>query len=574
MIQKKHLIILVIIINGAWARHNNNVRFDSLAGKSFEYLQMKFENSIYDNNKSKIYSAAWLQKAKAEKGNYHQLALAYRAFAINADKSTRLFYADSMISNAKRTTSNELLASSYMAKGIIHYNRNEHMAALDNYLIADSYITQVNIPHLNYQIKYGIALIKYYLGFYDEAISLLHECVVFYREENDRAYLNSQHALALCYTRIGKYQLASQTNLLAIEEGRQFEDTAMEGYFIHSEGINQCHIGNYTTAIQKLNAALPKMASSKDHANEAVAYFYIGQSYWSLRQYENAVTYFKKVDNIFQKEKYMLPELRKGYEYLIDYHKLKNDTKSQLFYIDQLLKVDSLLAQDYKYLLKKIVKEYDTKELLAAKKAIENTILFTRITAGMIVLAMSMAIILLIRRNKRNVKLFEELMKRDTSNYIVPSDVVFKETEVQNRETIENNSNGMQTKPEISKDIEAAIVKRLEKFELNKKYLEKDMTLARMATILHTNSKYVTKVIAKHRGKGTIEYITELKLDYIVEMLKTSSRFRNYTNAALAEEAGFRTTQHFTRAFKRHTGITPNYFSNKLKKAIAADNPQ
>lgn len=100
------------------------------------------------------------------------------------------------------------------------------------------------------------------------------------------------------------------------------------------------------------------------------------------------------------------------------------------------------------------------------------------------------------------------------------------------------------------------------------------MNLSKMATLLQTNSKYVTKIVAKHRGKGTIEYITGLKLDYIVEMLKTDSKYRNYTNTALAEEAGFRTTQNFTRAFKKHTGITPTYFSYKLKKSTTTDNEQ
>lgn len=573
MIQKRYVVILLLIAHFAFPQSNNNSRLDTLADKSFDYLHSRFGNNIYNTAKSKIYVTALLQKAKAEKGNFTHLALAYKACIINADKSFRLFYADSMISNAKKANSDELIGSSYLTKGIIHYNRMEHMKALDNYLIADGYISRINNPALVHKTKYEIAKIKHYLGFYHEAIALLGECVTFFKQENDRAYLNSLHVLGMCYTKIGKYDLATEINNLGIKEGRLFEDIGIEFYFNHSEGINQSFKGNYAGAIKMLDAALPNIINLKDHANESVAYFYIGKSNWALKRYDSAIGYFKKVDQIFQKEKYILPDLRRGYEYLIDYYKQRNDTQSQLFYINQLLKVDKILTHDYKYLLKKIVKEYDTKELLTEKKAIENTMLFTRIIACMIVLVMSMVIIHLIRRNKRNVKLFEELMKRDTSNHPIPSDTIFEETGIQNLETIENNSNGKQTAPDISKDIEDAIVKKLEKFELTKKYLEKDMNLSKMATILHTNSKYVTKVIAKHRGKGTIEYITELKLDYIVEMLKTDSRYRNYTNMALADEAGFRTTQNFTRAFKRHTGITPTYFSYKLKKSIATDNP-
>src|SRR6218665_94326 len=351
----------------------------------------------------------------------------------------------------------------------------------------------------------------------------------------------------------------------------------MELYFKQSEGINQYFLRNYAASSKLLTDTLPDIIQAKDYANEALSCFYIGKSNWSLKQYDKAVSYFKKMDRIFQKENFILPDLRRGYEYLINYYKQKEDTKLQLFYIDQLLKVDKILDQDYKYLIKKMVKEYDTKELLNAKNSIENKMVFTRITACIIVMLMGIVILYLVRKNKLNQKLFEELMNRNTTlpeetEHEIPKiDTSASELDKQIPES-EKSDNNKLTGPDISHEIEAAILKKLEKFELTKKYLEKDMNLSKMATILHTNSKYVTKVIAKHRGKGTIEYITELKLDYIVEMLKTDSKYRNYTNKALGEEAGFRTTQNFTRAFKSYTGITPTYFSSKLKRSATTEN--
>ena len=95
-----------------------------------------------------------------------------------------------------------------------------------------------------------------------------------------------------------------------------------------------------------------------------------------------------------------------------------------------------------------------------------------------------------------------------------------------------------------------------------------------MATLLNTNTKYVTKIIAKHRDKGTIDYITDLKIDYIIELLKTESKYRNYTNKALGEEAGFGSTQNFTKSFKERNGISPTYFIYKLKKSATDNNNQ
>ena len=556
MIQNKYLLIaLLLFAHCAAAQMTNGNIPDSLSNKNFDYLSQASISNSRDSVKSKIYVKTWLLKAKWEKNPY-QLALAYKALIHKSNKKFRLSYADSMVTVSKRTNDIELIGSAYMTKGIVHYDRKEQIKALDNYLIADKYISQTNNQYLIYKVKYGIAQTKYYLGFYDEAISLFRECIDYFKEENDRAYLNSIHSLGLCYNRIGNYEWCTITNQMGIDEGRRLENLEMEPYFIHSEGVNQYGKHKYNEAVKKLTTALPNIINSKDFANESVAYFYMGKSYWSLNQQEKAIVYFKKVDAAFEKEKYIRPDLREGYERLIDFYKRKSDTNSQLFYINQLLKVDHILAQNYKYLLRKIVKEYDTKELLKSKRDIENAMTFRTIIGFSIIILMAFAIVYLLYRHFKNKRLFEELMNRDTTKQVVPK------------------NNNKQTTQEISQVIEVGIVKNLGKFELDKKYLQKDMNLVKMAILLNTNTKYVTKIIAKHRGKGTIEYITDLKTDYIIELLKKESKYRNYTNKALGEEAGFGSTQNFTRAFNVRTGITPTYFIYKLKKSIAAGNSQ
>ena len=579
MIQKKYLLIILLFCSHfVDAQKTNGKLPDSLSNKSFDYLSQAVIINGKDSIKSRSYAQTWLLKAKFEK-DYKQMYLAYKTAMYQADKKEHLLYADSMLVSAKHASDNVLIGSAYMTKATVYYGRKEHKKALDNFIIADEYISKTNDLYSIYKVKYGIAQTKYYLGFYDEAISLFRECIDYFKEENDRAYLNSLHCLGLCYNRIGNYEWCTITNQMGIDEGRKLENSEMEPYFIHSEGVNQCSEGKYNEAIKKLTTTLPDIINYKDFANESVAYFYIGKSYWSLKQQEKAIAYFKKVDAIFEKEKYIRPDLREGYEKLIDYYKRKNDTKSQLFYINQLLKVDHILGQNYNYLLRKIVKEYDTKELLKSKHDIENAMTFRTVIGFSIIFLMALAIIYLIYRHFKNKRLFKELMKRDTTNPIIlersNKEIVFEKIAKHN--TINNivpENNNKQASQEISPDIEIGILKNLRKFELDKKYLQKDMTLVKMASLLNTNTKYVTRVIAKHRDKGTIEYITDLKIDFIIEILKKESKYRNYTNKALGEEAGFGSTQNFTKAFKARTRISPTYFIYQLKKSIAAGNPQ
>jgi YesN/AraC family two-component response regulator len=116
----------------------------------------------------------------------------------------------------------------------------------------------------------------------------------------------------------------------------------------------------------------------------------------------------------------------------------------------------------------------------------------------------------------------------------------------------------------ISADLAEEILQNLKKFEANKKYLEKDMNLTKLATFLNTNTKYASLIIAHHRGKKTTTYINDLKIDYIVEQLMNNRKFRKYTNKALAEEAGFGSTQIFTQCFKNKIGMSPTSFIQQL----------
>lgn len=236
MTKKYLLIIWVCLYYNAYAQQNNFVIPDSLSMKDYEYFSNNIGYEEKDSIKERLYAQSWLAKAKREK-NFGQMTQSYKALIYTSDNKLQLKYADSMLTAAKRTTDIELIGSGYMTKGIVQYDRKEHMNALDSYLKADEYISKTNNHYLIYKVKYVIAQVKYYLGFYDEATTLFQECVNYFKGKNDRAYLNSLHSLGLCYNRIGKYKLCSQINQTGISEGVRLKNLEMQSYFIHSEGV-------------------------------------------------------------------------------------------------------------------------------------------------------------------------------------------------------------------------------------------------------------------------------------------------------------------------------------------------
>lgn len=552
---RKYLFLLSLCLGDQICAQEIHFKIpDTLRNKDYDYLFDRIEESENDSIKQSLYLKTFLVKSKIEK-NLEEVVNGYKNYLHHSPENLKLTYADSMIYTAKKSKSNALIGSAYLSKGILYYSRKQLNYALDNYLIANNYISKTNDQYLIYKAKYNIANIKYFLGYYDEAISLFKECITYFKENNDRGYLNSLHSLGLCYNRIGNYALCSQTNEKGLLEGKRLGNDEIKEYFIHSEGVNQYFLRKYTSAINKINYSLPVIQKKKDFGNEAVGYFYIGKSYWDLKNFQKAVLYFKKVDAIFDDKGYIRPDLRNNYELLISYFKTKGNAEEQLYYIEKLLKVDSVLTSKYKYVSKKIHKDYDTKELLVQKKSVEKLLAKKELDALIhkgIIVFLILFVLVLTYQHYRNRKLyrrrFNELMKKEETS-----------TKVESKNTIY----GIE---DINPDTVVIILKKLEKFEKGKLFLEKDLTEIKLAISLDTNIKYLSKIIAHYRGKKFVTYINDLKIDYLINQLKENKTMHRYGNKALSDEAGFSSTERFAKAFFSRTGMPATFFMEELRK--------
>lgn len=517
-----------------------------LSKSDYEFLLRK----VNENEKNLKFKKAWLLKAKNEE-NHTELIKAYRQLMINEPIKIKKMYADSIITVALKTKNLNTIGNAYLNKGIVFYENKELVQALNFYIKAESYLEKSQNQYDSSKAKYAIAQTKFYLGFYDEAIIIFNELEAFFIEENDRAYLNTIHALGLCNMKISNFNKVTYYNSLGLKLCHDWEIPEMIKYFEHSEAINKYHKKEYNSCIENLTKIIPLLTKESDFDNITLANFYIAKSHWMLNKKNRAIPYLLKVDKTFIEKKYMRPDVRESYELLIKYYSDKGDTNKQLLYINRLLEVDSIINHNYKNLSQKIFKEYDAKKLIRAKTEIENKMIWRNSVAyGMATILLVVSFIG-IRKHRRKSKYykqkFEEVMDANSNEKTFVS---------------KTTDNDFEINPEI---IETAL-KNLEKFEKTKKYLEKDMNLSKIAAYLKTNTKYASKIILKHRGKKTIDYINDLKIDYVIELLKTENKYRNYTNKALAEEVGFGSTQNFTRAFKNRTDISPTYFVQKINE--------
>src|SRR5690606_977537 len=67
----------------------------------------------------------------------------------------------------------------------------------------------------------------------------------------------------------------------------------------------------------------------------------------------------------------------------------------------------------------------------------------------------------------------------------------------------------------IPEKTEQAILDRLKEFENGKEFTNPNMSVQFLSKKMKTNSKYLSEIINKHKGKNFNAYINDLRIDYI-----------------------------------------------------------
>jgi AraC-like DNA-binding protein len=117
----------------------------------------------------------------------------------------------------------------------------------------------------------------------------------------------------------------------------------------------------------------------------------------------------------------------------------------------------------------------------------------------------------------------------------------------------------------IDKKLEKNIMKQLKELEEKKLFLDKDLNIIDLAKKMETNASYLSYILNKNKNISFKQYLLELRINYLTERLKTDRKLKKYTIQSLAEEIGYTNASAFTRAFKKHVGVTPSNYIKSLK---------
>jgi len=117
-------------------------------------------------------------------------------------------------------------------------------------------------------------------------------------------------------------------------------------------------------------------------------------------------------------------------------------------------------------------------------------------------------------------------------------------------------------------ETEQLLLAKLKRFEQSTRFTSNDISLATLASQFDTNTKYLSEIINKHYEDNFNTYINKLRINFIIEKLKSDPNYIHYKISYLAEKCGFSSHSSFATVFKAITGITPATFIELLKEDL------
>ncbi|WP_312766005.1 helix-turn-helix domain-containing protein [Epilithonimonas sp.] len=563
---KKIYFFITFLFFGILLSQNNKFTIFYEIKKNYEGLP---ENDI----KAFRYLNRYIELAKKQK-NHEQLVQGYKdAVFYSSTVKNKLAYADSTILASFLTNKNEIISDAYLGKGIIYYfNYKKYRPALEEYIKAYEYSRETKNEYLKNEIVYHLGSVKSYLGYYDSALKHFQESNVYFEKtlkknvhpniifNNKKGYFNSLHRMIVCHRNLKNYKAIDSLLEKALSQTQNNKDYVQEyGYFLKEKGINEFRKKKFKSALFLLQKSLSPIIHINDFGWATVDYFYIGKSYMALNDHKKAIVYFEKVDSVFNKHQFILPELRENYELLIHQYKDEKNITKELYYTKQLLKADRIISKDFTYLSSTIYREYDTKTLLEEKERLEKkTSWGIWLIIFLVVAASSLMILLIIKvKNEKTIKI----------NYKILEEKILNNSYQLSHEKVIQKAKD-EEKPLLNEEMVNHILMKLKCFEEKSGFTENGLTINKLAHKLNTNSAYLSQIINEYKGVNFNRYLSELRINYITNKLYNDRVFLNYKIETLAEKCGIASRTNFSNLFQEINGIRPTDFIKKRLKTI------
>ena len=274
-----------------------------------------------------------------------------------------------------------------------------------------------------------------------------------------------------------------------------------------------------------------------------------------LKQVDSAIFYCKKYIKSYQKTRVSKENLLMAYNIMTQSYSEKNDTKNAFLYAQKSLEliqsIEGIKSKSLNFL-----HNYDLNEIKDESNKIIESKNYFKASLFSILIVFGFVVFSFYYYHKQQKKKHYRFLK------IIQN---LKESQVLDVNSPQNNKTETQPKQIIDEELIEKITVGLKKLEQKETFLDPNFKLVFVAKKLNTNTAYLSQYFNQVIQKTFSEYTQELRIQYALQKLVDEPYFRKYTLQAIAEEVGYKDANTFVRVFKKQTGLSPNYYIEKLE---------
>lgn len=437
---------------------------------------------------------------------------------------------------------------------------------------------------------------KYKLFKYSEAIPLMEKAKQYAQKSNYVLFLFGMNiTLKDAYKKIGFHKKSDECWEEAQNIAKKYNDDKLLFSVYNVFATDFENVGKYDDAItyHKKNLELikddQKNILTAASINSSIAYDYLkGNQVQQAKSYlikatpiienkenthkiqELEIYYLAKA--LFAYQKHDKNEAKNYFKLGLDEAKRRNDKEKFVLITEELLKTDinfsnsKLIFETYIDSqntkvgeIGKVVgkDEYHKTELIKRSKSYISSLL---ISIFIIAVLSLMLIYFYKRKNKRLKEKIDQILE-DFDNKNTP----IAQSKQKDSTFADNKLIEIKKTISISTETEQYLLQKIEQFEKGNDFTEKSFTMAKMAALMESNAMHINYVLQKYKGKTYTDFINELKINYIVQLLINNPQYLNYKISYLSDLAGFSNHSRFTQIFKKELGISPSEFISGLE---------
>ncbi|WP_420571974.1 helix-turn-helix domain-containing protein [Kordia sp.] len=551
-------------------------QIDSLDQYSFNQLNLRFKKTLYKNAElAKLYAQKSLKIAK-NKNNISNEVIALINLAIHYDVINESEVSTSYIDQAIDIASDKLQGSKLEAraiftKGMFSYQRGDYETAFTYYTKAYEFYKNSDDSIFSYGISHNIALIKNVLADHKGALNILttnYENYIHTPASQRMKTFGSgffeitTHALSDTYIKLSIEDIENRRQLLdsavfynklGFEVTSKNNDPSVILFHTH-KGIISYEQEKFKLALHQLSLSIEEIKKSNYKNLFTSAFYYKAMSFKKLNEIDSAIVYFEKMDSVSLKNSVNYPILQSGYAELVDIYKKRKDRDNAYKYLDLYSENDRINERVTGTVRKDIHEKYDLVLLKNEIKTLNESNFTSLLFIAALITCLGIFFLFYRRQKQKNKIAFNNLVQ---------------ELEIKKiPELVDEKPKKIIT---IDDEKVIQVLKGLDKLEAKEWFRNKNCDLTFVAKKTKTNKTYLSKIIHEHKQLKFIDYIRNLRINYALQRLKDDPVFRSYDIKSIAEESGFKSSDMFSRAFIKNTGIYPSYYIKNISKINSSE---